>query len=140
VSASTPIRKMLGELNLADVAALVRKSLDRADKNFTDDVGALVEQLDDVNKLVPTAFLDVPGFNCILTSWTSFELYGLDWGSTLGGKIDSVRCPHVGVINGLQVVLPVLPDGGMEIVVGVEKDSLGKLLQDPLWTKFAKAR
>ena len=58
----------------------------------------------------------------------------------MGGKIDAVRAPHVGVINGLQVVLPVLPDGGMEILVGVKEDCLDKLLHEPRWTKFAVAR
>jgi hypothetical protein len=140
VAVSAPIRKMLGSASLADLAILIRKALRRVDGQFTDDVMALVEKLEDVDRLVPTAFLDVPGFNCVQTSWANFELYGLDWGSLLGGKIEAVRAPHVGVINGLQVVLPVLPDGGIEILVGVEASCLDKLLHEPLWTKFAEAR
>jgi hypothetical protein len=90
--------------------------------------------------LAPTAFLDVPGFNCVQTSWLNFKLYGLEWGSLLGDRIEAVRMPHVGVINGLQVVLPVLPNGGMEIMVGVEGDCLDRLLADPLFAKFAVPR
>lgn len=100
---------------------------------------ALVEQLEDVDRLVPTAFLDVPGFNCVQTSWITFGLYGLDWGSMLGGNIEAVRVPHVGCINGAQVVLPVLPNGGMEILVGVEESRLDRLLNNPLFTKFGVA-
>lgn len=140
IAVSAPIRKMLGSLSLADLAIMIRKQILRADGQFTDDVAALVEKLEDVDRLVPRAFLDVPGFNCVQTSWVNFELYSLDWGSLLGGKIDAVRTPHVGVINGLQVVLPVLPDGGMEILVGIKEDCLDRLLREPLWTKFAVAR
>lgn len=112
----------------------------RANQQFTDDVVALVEQLEDVDRLVPTAFLDVPGFNCVLTSWVNFKLYGLEWGPLLGNNIEAVRVPHVGCINGCQVVLPVLPNGGMEILVGVEESSLDRLLDDPLFTKYSVAR
>ncbi|KAK3313995.1 trichothecene 3-o-acetyltransferase [Apodospora peruviana] len=140
VAVSAPIRDMLSSLKLADLAVMIRKALLKADNQFTDDVTALVEKLEDVDRLVATAFLDVPGYNCVQTSWTNFELYGLDWGAALGGAIQAVRSPSVGILNGLQVVLPVLPDGGMEILVGVEESCLNRLLHEPLWVKFAKAR
>ncbi|KAJ9301233.1 hypothetical protein DTO271G3_1368 [Paecilomyces variotii] len=138
VAVKAPIREILTS-NLADLAILIRKAIQRADKQFTGDVITLVEKLEDVNQLFPTAFLDVPGCHCVQTSWVKFDLYSLDWGSLLGGRIDSVRAPHMGVINGLQVVLPVLPDGGIEVLVGVEASCLDRLLHEPLWTRFAKA-
>ncbi|KAK2017653.1 hypothetical protein LZ32DRAFT_576587 [Colletotrichum eremochloae] len=140
VAPSIPIRKMLGSASLADLAILIRQALARADNQFVDDVATLVDKVEDVDRVVPTAFLDVPGNNCIQTSWVNFSLYDVQWGPALGGKIQAVRAPHVGVINGLQVVMPILPDGGMEILVGVEKDCLDRLLHEPLWMKFAEAR
>ncbi|PIG85466.1 hypothetical protein AARAC_007094 [Aspergillus arachidicola] len=140
VAVSAPIRKIVGSTNIADLAILIRKAILKADKQFTDDLVALIEKLEDVDRLVPTAFLDVPGFNCVQTSWINFKLYSLDWGSLLGYKIDAVRSPHVGIIHGLQVVLPAPPDGGVEILVGVEESCLDKLLQDPLWMKYAVPR
>ncbi|KAJ5170012.1 Transferase [Penicillium coprophilum] len=140
VSISAPVREMLSTLNLADLATKIRKAILGANEQFTDDVVALVEQLEDVDRLAPTAFLDVPGFNCVLTSWVNFKLYGLEWGPLLGNNIEAVRVPHVGCINGCQVVLPVLPNGGMEILVGVEGSSLDALLNDPLFTKYGVAR
>ncbi|TDZ54430.1 Acyltransferase BOA11 [Colletotrichum trifolii] len=140
VAASAPIRKMLGSYSLADLAILVRQALLRADNQFVDDVSALIDTVEDVNRILPTALLDVPGFNCIQSSWVNFALYDVQWGPALGGSIEAVRAPHVGVINGLQVVLPVLPDGGMEIMVGVEENSLDRLLHEPLWMKFAEPR
>ncbi|KAK2041430.1 hypothetical protein LZ31DRAFT_625739 [Colletotrichum somersetense] len=140
VAPSIPIRKMLGSASLADLAILIRQALVRADNQFVDDVATLVDKVEDVDRVVPTAFLDVPGNNCIQTSWVNFALYDVQWGPTLGDKIQAVRAPHVGVINGLQVVMPILADGGMEILVGVEKDCLEKLLHEPLWMRFAEAR
>lgn len=140
VAVSAPLRGMLSTLSLADLAIRIRKAILSANEHFTDDVVALVDKLEDVDRLVPTAFLDVPGFNCVQTSWTNFELYGLDWGDLLGGRIEAVRVPHVGVLNGCQVVLPILPDGGMEIVVGVEGSCLDRLLNDPIFTKYGVAR
>ncbi|KAH7177026.1 transferase family-domain-containing protein [Dactylonectria macrodidyma] len=140
VAVSAPIRQMLSSANLADLAFLIRKALTRADKQFTDDVVTLVDKLDHVDKIVATAFTDVPGYHCVQTSWVNFDVYSIDFGPLLGGKIESIRAPHVGVINGLQVALPPLPDGGMEIMVGVESSCLDKLLHEPLWNKFAKAR
>lgn len=140
VAIKAPIRKMLEHLNIADLAVSIRKAILKADNQFTDDVVTLIEKIEDVDRLLPTAFLDVPGFNCVQTSWLNFELYGIEWGSLLGHKIDAVRVPHVGAINGLQVVLPVLPNGGMEIMVGVEESCLDRLLNDPLFMKYGVAR
>jgi hypothetical protein len=139
VSAVLPIRAMLSEYSLADIALQIRKSVLRAGPGYTEDIVALIDRhVTDVDRLVPTAFLDVPGFNCVQSSWVGFALYDLDWGKL--GKIQAVRSPSIGVINGLQVIFPVLPDGGLEVLVGVEQNCLDKLLQDPLWNKFAKIR
>ncbi|OQE31413.1 hypothetical protein PENSTE_c001G01221 [Penicillium steckii] len=139
VAVSAPIRQILSSLSLADLAVRIRKAILRADDQFTDDVVSIVEKLEDVDQFVPTAFLDVPGNNCIQTSWINFKIYDLNWGPLLG-KIDAIRTPHVGCINGLQVVFPVLPNGGMEILVGVEESCLGRLLNDPVFAHFAVPR
>lgn len=61
----------------------------------------------------------------------------MSWGKALGDKIQAVRSPEVGVINGTQVTLPAPVQGGLEVLVGVEESCLEKLLHDPLWNKFA---
>ncbi|KAK2803148.1 hypothetical protein FQN51_003892 [Onygenales sp. PD_10] len=55
-------------LNLADLAIRIRKSILAVGNQFADDMVTLVAQLEDVDRLVPTAFLDVLGFNCVQTS------------------------------------------------------------------------
>lgn len=139
VAVEMPIRKML-TCELPEIALEIRRSISRADENWTDDIVTLADGLEDVDRLVVKAFTDVPGFNCVQTSWINFKLYDLNWGKALGDRIQAVRSPGVGVINGLQVILPALPDGGIEVLVGVEKTCLEKLLVEPLWNKFALAR
>ncbi|KAI1370551.1 transferase family-domain-containing protein [Hypoxylon crocopeplum] len=139
VAQKMEIRKMLTTANLADVAAVIRKAMLGLNDQYVDDLSALFESVEDVNRVVATAFLDVPGFNCVQTSWVNLELYGLDWGKTLGTNILAVRSPDIGIINGGSAVLPVLPDGGIEMLIGVESKCLPRLLADPLLAKYTKA-
>ncbi|PYH89006.1 hypothetical protein BO71DRAFT_423304 [Aspergillus ellipticus CBS 707.79] len=122
------------------VGLMIRKQILRADRQFTDDPITLIDKVEDVKRLVPTALLDVPGYNCVLTSWINFQLYSLDWGALLGHRIEAVRSPHCGIINGLQLVLPAPPGGGLEILIRVESNCLDRLLHDPVWMKYATAR
>ena len=78
VAIKDSIRKMLKYPNIADLAVSIRKAILNADNQFTDDVVTLIEKIEDVDRLLPTAFLDVPGFNCVQTSWLNFELYAID--------------------------------------------------------------
>ncbi|KAK2789224.1 hypothetical protein FQN52_006316 [Onygenales sp. PD_12] len=55
-------------LNIADLAIRIRKSILAVGNQFADDMVTLVAQLEDVDRLVQIAFLDVPGFNCVQTS------------------------------------------------------------------------
>ncbi|KAL4875382.1 hypothetical protein BJY04DRAFT_202113 [Aspergillus karnatakaensis] len=140
IAVSAPIRQILSSLSLADLAIMIRHGVLGADDSWTDDTIALVERLDDVNKLVATAFLDVPGFNCMQTSWSTFNLYSVEWGAVLGHRIEAIRTPHDGIAHGIQVVLPKLPDGGLEVLVGVESSCLDALLNEPFFRRFAAAR
>lgn len=63
----------------------------------------------------------------------------MSWGKALGDKVQAVRSPEVGVINGLQITLPSPEKGGLEVIIGVEDKCLPKLLHDPLWNKYASS-
>ncbi|PSS06902.1 hypothetical protein M430DRAFT_54198 [Amorphotheca resinae ATCC 22711] len=140
VAPSMGIRTMLTEASLADIAVEIRRNVAKANQNYTDDIVTLLDSIPDHNRLVPTAFLDVPGHNCVLTSWVNFDLYTIDWGHMFGGAVEAVRAPNVGIINGCQVVLPAVPEsrgGGFELLVGVEESAIHRLEMDALWTKYA---
>ncbi|KAJ8105439.1 hypothetical protein ONZ43_g7426 [Nemania bipapillata] len=139
VAPQMPIRAMLSRPSIADPAVVIRKAVAGLSEEYVDSLSTLFESVVDVNRVVATAFVDVPGFNCVQTSWINLGVYELDWGKTLGGKIQAVRCPDVGVINGGSLVLPALPCGGIELIIGVESKSLPRLLEDPLLAKYATA-
>ncbi|KAK7739764.1 hypothetical protein SLS53_005734 [Cytospora paraplurivora] len=136
VGVELPIRGILTG-KLADIAIAIRKSVARADKEWTDDVVALVDTLEDVNRITAKAFTDVPGYHCVQTSWVEFRIYDVNWGKALGNKVQAVRSPEVGVINGCQVTFPAPEQGGLEVLIGVEEKSLDKLLHEPFWNKYA---
>jgi len=68
VGLELPIREMLETYSLADIAVEIRKAVTKAHKGWTDDVVTLVDGLKDVDRLIPKAFTDVPGYHCIQSS------------------------------------------------------------------------
>lgn len=62
-----PIREILTG-KLADIAVAIRKTVARADGEWTDELVALIDRLEDVNRIVPKALTDVPGYNCVQSS------------------------------------------------------------------------
>ncbi|KAI1398984.1 transferase family-domain-containing protein [Hypoxylon fuscum] len=139
VAQQMSIRKMLTTASLADIAAVIRKAMLGLNDQYVDDVSTLFENVVDVNRVVATAFLDVPGYNCVQTSWINLDLYGLDWGKAFASKILAVRSPDIGIINGGCAVLPSLPNGGIEMLLGVEDKVLPRLLKDPVLAKYTEA-
>lgn len=135
--ATVPLRKMLGQLTIADLSVLVRKAITSTEGHSINDVAALVNNQEHPTRLVLSANLDLSGKNVSLSSWVNYDLYSLDWGSMLGGRIEAVRMPRIGMIHGAQVVLPVLPNGGVEVMTGIEGEFLDRLLQDPVLRRFA---
>ncbi|CAG8121308.1 unnamed protein product [Penicillium salamii] len=137
---SVSIRKMHEVLNLADLASIVRKQISKADNQYTDDVMTLIDNLDDTRRLIPTTAIDIAGVHCTQTTWAPYPLYSLNWGSKLGHNMTSVRMPRDGLPPGIQIILPMLPDGGMEVLIGSDTSMLDKLLNEPHLKRFAVAR
>ncbi|KAI2630028.1 transferase family-domain-containing protein [Xylaria nigripes] len=137
VAPTLSIRKIIEKESLVEPAVAIRQAVNKLSNQYTESLGTLFENVVDVNRVVAAAFIDVPGQNLVQTSWIKMGVYGLDWGKSVGGTIQAVRSPDVGVINGGCLVLPPLPDGGIEIIIGVETKSLPRLLSDPFLAKYA---
>ena len=73
----------------------------------------------------------------ILVSYFWFEMHELDFGNALGGKIEAFRLPSGGLVPGMPVVLPRLPDGSCEFVVYEEEEVMKFLREDKLLRRFA---
>lgn len=139
-----PLRQIVGTDSLAEMALLLRRAIQDADENFqgafTNDVISLINNLPDVGVLTPSAFLDCPGLHCSQTSWEKFRLYDLQWGPLLGNRIQAIRSPSTGILNGMQIMFPYMPDGGREVLVGIGENCLQSLIDDLLWSKYAETR
>ena len=75
----------------------------------------------DYRRSIPRSMsADLLGRGTITTSWACFPLYECEWGSAFGCKCERVRAPRGGMFNGLQTVLPMLPErlgGGCEVMI-----------------------
>ncbi|ETS79167.1 hypothetical protein PFICI_09020 [Pestalotiopsis fici W106-1] len=137
------LRRMLETEDLRELAALLRQAILAANDypgGLTNDISALVDSLPHVGLIVPGAFLDSPGLGCSQTSWAKLQLYGLEWGPLLGHRIASIRSPSCGILNGMQIMMPTLPGGGREVLCGIEERCLERLINEPLWRKYAETR
>ena len=70
--------------------------------------------------------------------FTLFDYYGLDWGDGLG-RMERARPPAKDLTNGGAVIFPRLPDGSIEVAIGLSPAQMGHLKQDSLFMKYAKA-
>ncbi|EFX02644.1 hypothetical protein CMQ_2573 [Grosmannia clavigera kw1407] len=104
-----PIRKLLTVYNLADIAGLVRNRMEDLDNNYADKMLSIIDNLDDVNRFVPTVFFNMMSTSILATSWADSDLYNVVWGPMFGGKIEAVRMSNSGISPGTVLVLPRLP-------------------------------
>ncbi|CAF9931337.1 MAG: hypothetical protein ALECFALPRED_004981 [Alectoria fallacina] len=136
-----PINSLL-EASLADVALVIRKGTDQVDASYLDSLISMIDSVPNPSLLLPLVFTDVLKTCSILTSWAGFSMYDFDWGEALGGKCERVRTVSSGMFNGMQVILPQLPEGmgcgGLEVVIGLEDDAMERLKGDKEWMKYAR--
>ncbi|KAK7936587.1 uncharacterized protein PG986_015025 [Apiospora aurea] len=136
------LKSVVRESSLADLAVLCRRSVAQRtdDPDVVHKLEAMLEGVENLDRLAPQVFLDMPGRNMITSNWRDNAYYGLDFGAALGGKMKAMRAPSVGVCHGFHIVLPDRPDKpGIEVIVSVENSAIGALLKHPVWTKYAEA-
>lgn len=137
-----PISSILTVDSLPVMALMVRQSIMKITAYYIRSLIAMMRKVPDFRRLTPRSFEDLLGHDMILTSWATFPLYDYDWGPALGGKCERVRGPKLGMFNGVQVVLPALPDrlgGGHELMIGLEPDVMQKLKADEVWSIFCSS-
>ncbi|EYB23986.1 hypothetical protein FG05_03006 [Fusarium graminearum] len=128
------------EVTLADIALIVRGAVNKSKDSYLDSITARVERVNNVSRLIPTIFLDMPGNHALLSSWREFPFYDIKWGAALGDSILAVRPPKAGVTHSMHVLLPQRPAAGpgIEVFVNTENDAMETLLNDPLWRQYAE--
>ncbi|KAH6648815.1 hypothetical protein BKA67DRAFT_638253 [Truncatella angustata] len=108
--------------SLADLACLIRMGVAKCGSTYFDEVAHYIENMDDVNRLAGTAFLDMPGKNVLQSNWNEYDYYGIEWGSAFGDHIKALRFPAGGVCAGFQIIMPNPPNtprGTTEVLVDI---------------------
>ena len=136
-----PISSILVPGSLSTMALMIRQSIMKVTAPYIDSVIAMIHDVPDYRRFMPTSFVGILGHGTVHTSWSAFPLYDYEWGQALGGKCERVRAPKLGMYNGLQTVLPALPEsqgGGFEVMIGLEPHVMEKLKKDPVWSKYCE--
>lgn len=136
-----PISSILVPGSLSTMALMIRQSIMKVTAPYLESVIATIHNVPDYRRFIPSSFVDLLGRDTVQTSWSAFPLYEYNWGPTLGGKCERVRAPKLGMFNGLQTVLPALPEsqgGGFELMIGLEPHVMEKLKADPVWSEYCK--
>ena len=136
-----PISSILVPGSLSTMALMIRQSIMKVTAPYVESVVAMIHNVPDYRRFVPTSFIDLLGLDTVQTSWSAFPLYAYEWGHALGGKCERVRAPKLGMFNGLQTILPALPEsqgGGFEVMIGLEPHVMEKLKMDQVWSEYCR--
>ena len=135
---------------LAKAASLIRKAVNVVDDTYVRDVIQMVRNVDDLGRLAPRRRPAVK-YSLGCSTWARQPYYSLDWGSTVGGACERVRWRRLET-DGLFLIFPRLPSteglkgepaarqGGVEVQLGLQRDHLQRLMEDPVFTQFAQWR
>ena len=114
----------LPSTSLAVLARSIREGVQRVDDARVRDVVELVDAAEDITS-VRFRWKQFFGTDLDTTSWATVPLNRLDWGSELG-KVERVRVPDL-KFDGMCAVLPGLPDGSLEVMIGLVEEHMARL-------------
>lgn len=122
------------------IAKLIREAVTRYDSAKIHGVIGLIDSMAQATDLLMRVH-DDPMRGLVVTSWVDTGLYQLEWGGGLG-KAESVRLPGVTLPGGTPVcgIFPRMPDGGLEVLVNLEVESIEALRGDQEFAIFAEWR
>ena len=72
----------------------------------------------------------------LFVSYFRFEMLVIDFGE-VGGKIEAFRLPFRGLLTGVPVVLPRLPDESCEFVITEQEEAMRLLAEDDILWRYA---
>ncbi len=125
---------------LETAARNIREKINGVTADSFRDLLAFVERAEAESVVRLSVWDDMSVGSLLLVSYFWFEMHELDFGDALGGKIEAFRLPSGGLLPGMPVVLPRLPDGSCEFVVNEEEEVMKFLREDELLRRFASER
>ncbi|KAG8527365.1 uncharacterized protein KY384_007517 [Bacidia gigantensis] len=128
---------------LAGTAVAIRKSITDTDDAYARNLCHVIEHLPpwDVGKVNnPVCDFEAHGeYDIDITSWLTFGVRDMDWGSKLGrpGKMRRVVLPGQSGLDGRCGILPRTSEGGMEVMVSLKEESMRALMKDEFFKGMA---
>jgi trichothecene 3-O-acetyltransferase len=83
-------------------------------------------------KFAANAFL---GSDVTMTSWAGMGVRDREWGNL--GKPEGFRVPYE-CADGIVAVFPRLAGGGLEVMAGLEKEAMERMMKNPIFLQFAE--
>ncbi|KAL4922541.1 hypothetical protein BDW62DRAFT_217355 [Aspergillus aurantiobrunneus] len=135
-----PIHELVSPTtSLGEIAARIRReTLANRDPARLKDAITLAAGIPDVRKPLANAFPSWFAEDLVTTSWVGLPFYQLDFGPAVGtsGRIETFRMPR-GQFAGICSLQPRREDGSVEVVVGLLKGQMARLLADGEFGEFA---
>ena len=132
---------------VADLAYRFRALIKQRDERYIRKVIGALSSVEDITRIVPRSLAPPSPLEDRLTisSSPSHRFYDLDWGDAVGARVERLRIPLV--IPNYCILLPetgtsgtTREDGGLEVLINLEKEQMQRLKQIELFTKFAQWR
>lgn len=118
-------------------AHAIRAEVSSATADKFRDLLGFVERTDMEILTRPSVLEDLSISSILLVSYFGFEMHKLEFGEALGGKIEAFRIPSRGLLPGMPVVLPRLPDGSCEFVISEQEEVMKFFAEDEVFQRFA---
>ena len=149
-----PLCTVRSELSsLALIAQKIRKRLIEiyGDRGLVKRWVGAIGTVEDTRRIA-SAFRVTKDYPILLTSWSGHKFYDIEWGPEVGGRCEGVRLltdkgtpPRP---DGMVAILPELKfghpmaqeDGGLEVLITLEKGVMAKLKDLLEWTAWAEFR
>lgn len=125
---------------LQAAARAIRTEVVSATGDKFQDLLAFVERTQAEVHTRPSVLDELSTGSIMLVSYFGLEMYGMNFGAALGGKIEAFRLPSQGLVPGIPVVLPRLPDGSCEVVINERDDVTKFLADDELFRRFTSTQ
>lgn len=132
-----PIRYLIDHANLSNTASAIRSAVLKVDHAHIHDIISLISSLSVVTDLQPS-FNNFLGPDLAISSWRHMGISDLNWGDSIG-MIERVSFLKAS-FDGLGIIMPPSKDGGWEVLVELEAETMNRLRADEEFLRFAEVR
>jgi trichothecene 3-O-acetyltransferase len=124
-----------GPASLASVALSIRKAIVAVNNQHIRSAISLIDSLPNI-KALQYGFNSFLGPDIAVTSWEGMGVYGQNWGLGLGTPEWARTVTSGSGFDGLGIVMPRRPGGGLEVMLGLRSEDMERLERDAIWREY----